>query len=63
MRYFAADGSELLERKDRVWKEPAVVERTVAALRAAKRELPGYVDVLVAETTGGPTKTALFSMY
>ena len=63
VRYFGADGTELISRKDRVWDEPAVIARTAAALEAAKVERPGYFDLLVTENTATKTNEALFSMY
>ena len=56
VRYLSADGKDVLPRRARVWSLGATAERMVAVLRAVKRPIPAYLELLAAE--GRPLETA-----
>lgn len=62
VRFFAADGKELISRADGVYSCGAVAERLLAALTAARRPLPGYLKLAHEELAGEPLERAVFSM-
>lgn len=67
VRFFAAGkdgapGRELLPRRDAVWEGRAVAERVVAALRAAGRPVPRWLDLAVEELAPGPFERAVLAM-
>ena len=62
VRFVDAQGDDLLPRADRVWDAHGIATRMVAALRAAKRPVPGYL--LIARDEHDPaTATAVFAMH
>lgn len=67
VRFFAAGedgapGRELLPRRDAVWDGQAVAERVIAALRAAERPVPRWLDLAVEELAPGPFARAVLAM-
>ncbi len=62
MRFLAADGSDVLARRDGIWSTPAVAARLVEALAAAKRPVPAWLTG-VAQELGARRATALFTLY
>ena len=62
-RFFAPDGRELMERKDRLWKADEVAARMIAALEAAERQVPDYLRLAREEVSREPTEVATFSMH
>ena len=46
MRFVGADGKDVLPRKDRVWSTGGVLGRMRDALKAAERDVPGWLDVV-----------------
>lgn len=52
MRFVDAGGKDVLPRRDRIWSTHAVAQRMADALRAAKREVPAYLDLVARETIG-----------
>ena len=63
MRFVGADGKDVLPRKDRVWATGGVLGRMRDALKAAERDVPGWLDVVALETSSGEVETALFAMF
>lgn len=63
MRFVDADGDDVLPRKDRVWTTGGVLGRMKSALAAAKRDVPGWLDIAANETASGEVETALFAMF
>jgi len=62
VRFLDGRGAELLPRKDGVWTGGELAPRMVAALKAAKREVPAWLELAASELAAAP-KRALFSMY
>jgi hypothetical protein len=62
IRFLAADGSELLPRRDRIWSAGGVVERMAAALEAGDRAVPAYLALLRSELAADRLRTATFAM-
>ncbi len=50
VRFLDANGSDLIARRDRVWTPREIGARMVAALRAAGRPVPKYLDLAVRGT-------------
>ena len=46
VRYLRSDGSDLIPRKDRIWKINETVARMIQALEEAGKEVPNYLLVL-----------------
>lgn len=63
LRFFAADGKELLARRDGIWDAPGIAERLVAALAAAGRDVPAYLALAAAEVRVAEAATATFGMH
>ncbi len=63
LRFFAADGTELLSRRDGIWEAAAVASRLEAALRAAGRAVPPYLALAAAEARSGAAVRATFGMH
>ena len=49
IRFLDGDGRDLIPRKDRVWTRDALATRMIQALEAAKRPVPGYLEVTAYE--------------
>jgi hypothetical protein len=62
VRYLDGQGKDVLPRRDRVWSTGGVATRTADALRAADRELPRWLALVVTETNASRLETATFSM-
>ncbi len=62
MRFVDAAGKDVLPRKDRVWQTNAVALRMIAALKAAKRPVPGYLELAEIETRTAGIQTTTFAM-
>lgn len=60
-RFLNADLGDVIDRQDRVWTTSAMASRMVAALKAADRDVPAYLE-LIAERPARPTK-ATFAMH
>ena len=62
IRYIAADLSDIIPRKDRVWNVGQTAARMVSALEAANLDVPAYLR-LVTEEQQGATEMATFAMH
>lgn len=63
MRFLGGDEKDLLPRKDEVFHGGAVLARMAEALAKAKRPVPAYLKLAVAEFAPKKTETAVFAMY
>ncbi len=63
VRFFAPDGSELLERRDGVWDAGGIAGRMVQALQRAKRPVPGYLSLAADEVETWRAERATFAMH
>lgn len=63
VRFLSADGSDLLERRDRVWSTAPLAARACAALTSAGGEAPFWLRSLAQEGGPGTLETATFSMH
>ncbi len=63
MRFFAADGKELLARRDGIWDAAGVAERLIAALTAAGRTVPPYLSLAAADVRAAEATRATFGMH
>jgi len=63
VRFFAPDGSELLERRDGIWDTSGLAARMVDALRAAARPVPNYLTVAEQEAAAVQAQRATFAMH
>lgn len=62
VRFVDGDGVDLLPRADGIWDAHGIARRMVAALEKAKRPVPGYLALALAETDPD-TRTAVFEMH
>jgi len=62
VRFFGADGTELLERTAGVYGADEVARRLCAALIAAGRPVPAWLRLAREELARGPRESAVFSM-
>ncbi len=60
IRYLDARGNDLIPRKDDIWSVEGTARRLTAALRAAGRTVPDYLDWI---GRSGETETAEFAMH
>lgn len=60
IRFLSADGSDVIERKDRIWTLEAVAARMVEALAASGRDVPNYLKGLAPKQKPA---TAAFAMH
>jgi hypothetical protein len=63
VRYLNADEKDLIERKDGVWSTTGTVQRMIAALKAANRDVPDYLLALATSKPAKSTATATFAMH
>ena len=63
VRFLTASGVDLIPRKDGDYSTAFVLMRMVAALETAKRPVPIYLKLAVAEYAPTKTETAVFAMY
>jgi peptide methionine sulfoxide reductase MsrA len=63
MRFLTADESDVIPRKDGVYHGGMVLARMAEALEKAKRPVPAYLKLAVAEFAPKKTETAVFAMY
>ena len=63
MRFLGADETDLIPRKDEVYHGGVVLARMVESLEKAKRPVPRYLKLAVAEFAPKKTETAVFAMY
>lgn len=63
VRYLDANEKDLIERKDGVWSTTGTVQRMIAALKAADRDVPEYLLALVTSKPTTSTATATFAMH
>ncbi len=63
VRFVDSAGKDLLPRKDGVTSAAAIAERAVRALEAARRPVPRYLRLLLAETAPKGRATAAFAMH
>ena len=63
VRFLDVEGADVLPRADGVWELAPLVARTVASLRAAKREVPAWLDLFAADQAGGASGRATFAMH
>ena len=61
VRYLDGKAKDVIPRKSNVWTTTATAERMVKALIAAKRPVPGYLD-LIAKRNPSRRQKAEFSM-
>ena len=62
LRVLDAGGRDLLPRRDGIYGERGVADRLIAALEAAKRPVPGYLE-LAREEAGEEREVAAFAMH
>jgi len=62
MRFVNASGKDLLPRRDGVWDTHGIAERMIASLRAAKEEVPSYLELAALETRTEGIETTTFAM-
>jgi hypothetical protein len=46
IRFFNAEGRDVIPRKDRIWTTSGVASRMIEAMRAANRPVPEYLNAL-----------------
>lgn len=63
MRFLGTDEKDLIPRKDEVFHGGVVLARMVEALEKAKRPVPAYLKLAVAEFAPKKTETAVFAMH
>ena len=63
VRFMDASGKDLIPRRDGVWQTGPLLQRMAAALKAAKRPVPLYLQLAVAEYAPARPRTAAFAMY
>lgn len=63
MRFLGADEKDLIPRKDEVYHGGQVLARMAEALEKAKRPVPAYLKLAVAEFAPKKTEVAVFAMY
>lgn len=63
VRFVGADGEDVIPRQDRVWQTEALLARMLAALAAAEREVPAWLDLYAQESLPGETERAVFAMH
>ena len=63
VRFLSGSGADVLARKDQVWATKDLVQRMTAALRAAGRDSPDYLERLEAELAPTQPMRAVFAMY
>ena len=63
VRYLNSNEEDLIERKDGVWTTTGTVERMVAALKAANRDVPRYLLALATSEPVESMETATFAMH
>ena len=62
VRFLNAEGRDIIPRKDRVWSLDGIASRAVAALRAAKRQAPKYLEALAMESDTRNHGSCAFAM-
>ncbi len=62
MRFLDARGRDVLARRDGLFSPHEISERMIAALRAAKRPVPGYLALAEEETQQAHRRQATFGM-
>ena len=62
VRFVDATGTDVIARMDRVWDTHGIAERMVAALRAAERTVPPYLELAELETRTEGIETTTFAM-
>lgn len=62
VRFLDGQGKDVIPRKDRVWATGALLGRMTAALEAAERDVPPWLDLARAELGRGDVDTAVFAM-
>ncbi|MFT7663845.1 MAG: hypothetical protein ACI87A_002072 [Planctomycetota bacterium] len=62
MRFVDAGGTDVIPRKDRVWDTHGVAERMLAALTAAKKPVPAYLELAELEARTKGIETTTFAM-
>lgn len=63
VRFLDASGADLIPRKDGVWTADGLAARMIAALEAAKREVPAYLRLAHDELAVAEPRRAVFAMY
>jgi hypothetical protein len=63
VRFLDASGADVIPRKDGVWTSDALAARMIAALEAAKREVPAYLRLAHDEFAVAQPRRAVFAMY
>ena len=63
VRFLGASGSDLIARRDGVWTMPGIAARMVMALKAGKRPVPGYLELLVVGARPKFLQKACFAMF
>ncbi len=63
MRFLGADEKDLIPRKDEVFHGGTLLARMAESLEKAKRPVPAYLKLGVAEFAPKKTETAVFAMY
>ncbi len=62
MRFLDAGGTDILPRRDRIWRSGGVAMRLIEALEAAGRPVPDYLRLAASETAPERTAMATFAM-
>lgn len=63
VRYLNASGKDIIPRADGIWSTPGTAVRMVAALRAAGREVPKYLQAVAESQKNNVVQSATFAMH
>lgn len=62
VRVLGADGKDLIPRKDKVWTLAGIAMRMIDALKAAKRPVPKYLEVIAMENATNDHGVSAFAV-
>jgi copper chaperone CopZ len=63
MRFLNSDLTDIVPRKDKVWTINATANRLAHALKANKKDVPGYLKNILIPESNQNNKIAVFAMY
>ena len=63
VRYLKPDGTDLIPRKDRIWKIDSTISRMIKALETSENEVPNYLRLLAGEYPSHKLEKATFAMH
>lgn len=59
VRFVGADGKDIIPREDKIWEAHGIAKRMKAALEAAHKPVPTYLELTIEETAPVKTKTVM----